>query len=237
MKKQDMMKINRFVIPFVLPVAVLFVSGCFSRKRKPVQCRQPQCQKDSGSNYVTADTPLTEGRNDVVAEVVHDDIPVLSFFEPDEDTEEVAGMYLEDASLFDGVDDSVELSWSETDSDVDLKNIYFDYDKHQIRTDQLSSVEYDVEQLRLILEQDPQVTIVLGGHCDTFGPPAYNVSLSLKRAKQVAELLAKGGIAEDRIKIVGRGQEEPVIIDGKPVTGDQEAQWPNRRVEIKTVTT
>ena len=66
------------------------------------------------------------------------------------------------------------------------------------------------------------------GHTDTKGEKNYNMTLSIKRAEIVKELLIYYGIKKDIIKILGRGEESLAII-----TPDNTKQPANRRVEIK----
>ncbi len=73
----------------------------------------------------------------------------------------------------------------------------------------------------------PAPEIVVIGHTDRVGAPAYNDALSLRRAERVREELVKAGIAADRISVAGRGSREPLVP-----TADQVAEPRNRRVEI-----
>ena len=79
--------------------------------------------------------------------------------------------------------------------------------------------------------------IVVEGHTDKFGTPHYNDVLSTNRAKSVERELVQRGIGTEKIKIVGRGQEMPAMINGKEVSGSRQEQWPNRRVEIHLINT
>ena len=66
------------------------------------------------------------------------------------------------------------------------------------------------------------------GHTDTKGTNKYNLSLSIKRAEVVKEILINYGINQSSIKILGKG-EESLAVD----TPDDTKQPANRRVEIK----
>jgi len=66
------------------------------------------------------------------------------------------------------------------------------------------------------------------GHTDTKGTNKYNLSLSIKRAEVVKEILINYGIQQSSIKILGKG-EESLAVD----TPDDTKQPANRRVEIK----
>jgi outer membrane protein OmpA-like peptidoglycan-associated protein len=47
----------------------------------------------------------------------------------------------------------------------------------------------------------------VAGYSDTQGPAAYNVHLSLQRAKSIADLLASVGVASEIIEVEGHGEE------------------------------
>jgi len=71
--------------------------------------------------------------------------------------------------------------------------------------------------------------IIIGGHTDTKGDAAYNLTLSKKRAEAVkAYLVNKWGVNPDLIEAVGYGKSRP-LNEGK-TTEDQQK---NRRVEIR----
>ena len=66
------------------------------------------------------------------------------------------------------------------------------------------------------------------GHTDTKGTNKYNLSLSIKRAEVVKEILINYGINQNSIKILGKGEESLAVN-----TPDDTKQPANRRVEIK----
>lgn len=122
------------------------------------------------------------------------------------------------------------------DAKGDLKVVYFDFDRYNVRDDQEASLNYDIEKLNNMLKENPKANVVVDGHsCNSAGSRIYNMALSEKRAKTVADRLVAAGIAPDRIKIVGRGADMPAMKDGKVVSGDRAAQWPNRRDEVHVI--
>jgi outer membrane protein OmpA-like peptidoglycan-associated protein len=66
------------------------------------------------------------------------------------------------------------------------------------------------------------------GHTSDEGDPAYNLKLSVERAKAIYEYLIKKGISKDRLTYEGRGLSEPLYSN---TTDLNKAK--NRRVEIK----
>ena len=78
--------------------------------------------------------------------------------------------------------------------------------------------------------------MVIEGHsCHSAGSAVYNLALSEKRAKALADRLVAGGVPSQNIKVVGRGQEVPAVVEGKAVTGDRKEQAPNRRDEVRVI--
>lgn len=121
-----------------------------------------------------------------------------------------------------------------------FKNVYFAFDGYNIRKDQEVAVAYDMSQIKKSLEEakskGEQPLVVIEGHaCHSAGSAVYNLALSEKRAKVLADELVANGVAKEYIKIVGRGQEMPAMVNGQPCTGNKEQQWPNRRDEIRVM--
>jgi len=79
-----------------------------------------------------------------------------------------------------------------------VKDIYFDYDKGDIRGDQQSSIQSDIAFLR----QHPNISFTVEGHCDERGSTEYNLALGDSRASSVRNALVQGGIAADRVKTI-----------------------------------
>jgi OOP family OmpA-OmpF porin len=69
--------------------------------------------------------------------------------------------------------------------------------------------------------------LVLAGHADRSGPEAYNVGLSERRARAVAEALAQRGMPQDAMAIEWYGESRPRVP-----TEDGVREPQNRRVEI-----
>jgi OmpA-OmpF porin, OOP family len=69
--------------------------------------------------------------------------------------------------------------------------------------------------------------MVVTGHTDSTGALAANDTLSLSRAKVVAQLLVDKGAVASRIEAVGRGKRELLVP-----TADEVDEPKNRRVEI-----
>jgi len=109
-----------------------------------------------------------------------------------------------------------------TDEDLfnqNIKDVYFDYDKSDIRGDQQSSVQADVA----FLNQHQNIMFTVEGHCDERGSTEYNLALGDKRASAVKDALVAGGVSASRIKTISYGKEKPFC------TESNEACWQQNR--------
>ena len=100
-----------------------------------------------------------------------------------------------------------------------IKDVYFDYDKSDIRGDQQSSIQADVE----FLNQHANINLTIEGHCDERGSTDYNLALGDKRASAVKDALTAGGVNASRIKTISYGKEKPFC------TESNEACWQQNR--------
>jgi outer membrane protein OmpA-like peptidoglycan-associated protein len=75
-----------------------------------------------------------------------------------------------------------------------------------------------------------ETKVLVEGHTDDSGNPAYDLDLSFRRARAVVEYLRGRGVPADRIDFVGRGAKQPLAPGRSP-----EARALNRRVEFKLV--
>lgn len=78
------------------------------------------------------------------------------------------------------------------------------------------------------LKRFPAPEVIVSGHTDGIGGPAYNDKLSVERAMRARDILVRGGIPAEAIQIVGRGSREP-LVPNRPGVPEPK----NRRVEIK----
>jgi peptidoglycan-associated lipoprotein len=100
-----------------------------------------------------------------------------------------------------------------------VKDVYFDYDKSDVRPDQQSLVQADAA----FLQQHPNMSVTVEGHCDERGSTEYNLALGDNRASAVKNALVAAGVPADRIKTVSFGKEKPFC------TESNEACWQQNR--------
>jgi len=110
-----------------------------------------------------------------------------------------------------------------------FKALHFDFDKDTLKPSEEPALLYDVKEAKDMIKQGK--TIVIEGHaCHSAGSAAYNMAISERRARYVAQEFAQHNIDASHIKIAPRGQEMPVRKGG-----NRQEQWVNRRVEIYAI--
>lgn len=111
---------------------------------------------------------------------------------------------------------------------VVLRNIYFDFDKADIRPD----AALELDKIAAFLNSDPSVRIELSAHADSRGAHEYNMKLTQRRADSAVAYLVSKGIAADRLEAKGYGFTKLANHCAKGVEcTEEEHQW-NRRVEF-----
>ncbi|MEO8030122.1 MAG: OmpA family protein [Gemmatimonadota bacterium] len=85
-----------------------------------------------------------------------------------------------------------------------------------------------LDRVAQALQENPAVTVEIGGHTDITGSRATNTRLSKARAETVKSYLASKGVTATRMTTKGYGPDQPVG-DNKTVDG----RTMNRRVELK----
>jgi peptidoglycan-associated lipoprotein len=109
-----------------------------------------------------------------------------------------------------------------TDEDLfsqNVKDVYFDYDKSDVRSDQQSSIQADAQ----FLGQHGGINITIEGHCDERGSTDYNLALGDQRAGAVKSAMVSAGVNASRIKTISYGKEKPFC------TESNEACWQQNR--------
>jgi outer membrane protein OmpA-like peptidoglycan-associated protein len=114
-------------------------------------------------------------------------------------------------------------------------DVTFDFDKATIRQEGRGALD---TLARLIQAEGGDSEISIEGHTDSHGDDAYNLRLSQRRAEAVKTYLVQQGVAEDRLRTVGLGEQRPVAPNAGPDGSDDEAgRQRNRRVEVVLPTT
>lgn len=92
-----------------------------------------------------------------------------------------------------------------------IDNVLYEFDK----ADLTKESETELMALVTLLNENPNITIELGAHCDYRGDEKYNLWLSQKRAESCVNFLIKNGIAKERLTPVGYGVTKPKTVSKK----------------------
>lgn len=104
-----------------------------------------------------------------------------------------------------------------------LRDIFFDYDRSNIRDDQKAALNENVAWLKA----NPASKMTIEGHADERGTNEYNLALGERRAKATQDYLVAAGLAAARITIISYGEERPFVL------GHDESAWRwNRRAHF-----
>ena len=81
-----------------------------------------------------------------------------------------------------------------------------------------------------VLKDYSNLSIIISGHTDNVGNPAFNLTLSKKRAFAIKKYLLSKGLLSNQIKTIGYGQTRPIASNRTT-----EGRYKNRRVEFRIV--
>lgn len=109
------------------------------------------------------------------------------------------------------------------ESPISQQTVYFAYDSSDIREEDMGILEAHAA----FLAEHPDQHIMVQGHTDERGSPAYNLALGESRAEAVKRVLVVNGVAEDQLRVTSYGEEKPVELGS-----DEEAWRLNRRAEL-----
>lgn len=136
--------------------------------------------------------------------------------------------YSENFSLAKNAPDSVyqidiPLQPIEANASIILKNVFFDTKQTQLKPESIT----ELENLVLLMKENPNLKIQIGGHTDNVGKPEDNIKLSLGRAVSVVNYLLGKGIKNDRLTFKGFGETKPIADNNT-----EQGKALNRRTEL-----
>ncbi len=114
----------------------------------------------------------------------------------------------------------------DTGISIELKNVFFDVDKFDLKPE--SKTELD--KLVNFLTKNKTIKIEISGHTDSDGNKKANQLLSQNRAKAVYDYVIKASIVANRLSYKGYGDSKPKVPN---TTAENKAM--NRRTEIKII--
>ncbi|MEO1050714.1 MAG: OmpA family protein [Bacteroidota bacterium] len=119
----------------------------------------------------------------------------------------------------------------EVNKPVKIENIYYDFDKANIRADAVP----ELEKLFSLLDDNRNVKVEISSHTDARGDWLYNQDLSQKRAESVVQYLIQKGITEERLVAKGYGESRLLNYCKDNSICDEADHQVNRRTEFKVV--
>jgi peptidoglycan-associated lipoprotein len=194
------MKLDKIVLPFVLPLAVmLMTTGCPHKNNIPVtKIHQPAVT----SNPTPPPDLTTRPMN------LTDTAPVSA-----------------PAVTYTGGPIDTATNWGNpVDMNIDREKlaaytVHFKYDSAVVEDSEQAKVASVAEALK----NDATVKLMIEGHCDERGTEEYNRSLGERRALALREALTKDGLDPMRIRTISYGKDQPVD------PGHDEAAWAKNR--------
>jgi peptidoglycan-associated lipoprotein len=101
----------------------------------------------------------------------------------------------------------------ETIINRDVKDIYFDYDKNDIRGEAQTILQSDADVLKKVFTSNPGISVLIEGNCDERGSAEYNLALGDRRAQSAKDYLVTLGVGADKLKTISYGKEKPACTD------------------------
>lgn len=110
---------------------------------------------------------------------------------------------------------------------IELKNVFFDVNKWDLKPESKA----ELEKVVAFLKSNPGLKVEFGGHTDNSGDKAFNKTLSTNRAKAVYDyVIQNGGIVATRLSYKGYSDTRPKVPNDSP-----ENKAKNRRTELKVL--
>ena len=104
-----------------------------------------------------------------------------------------------------------------------LGDVYFDYDRAELREDARERLTKNAEWLR----SHSQFEVTIEGHCDERGTNEYNLALGERRAGAARDYMTSLGVNVSRLRSISYGEERPQC------TASAESCWAmNRRAHF-----
>ena len=110
-----------------------------------------------------------------------------------------------------------------------IENIYYDYNKWDIRPD----AALELNKLVTILKDNPSIVVELGSHTDSRSTAEYNAQLSQKRAEAAVAYIITQGIDKQRITARGYGESKLLNRCHDGVKCSETEHQQNRRTEVR----
>ncbi len=223
---------NRILIPVVLLVVLVATAGCKKKTSPPPAATAPPVAAAAPTAQITvAPTEVTAGDHVVLTwRTTHantasidglGDVPTSGVKTVTPTTSTTYHLVAKGAGG--SADASVRVTVSappaaaapantmsaEEEFKANVQDIFFDYDKYDLRSDAQPTLSQDASYLA----SHPNVKILIGGYCDERGSNEYNLALGQNRADSAKKALIDAGIAANRIRVISYGKERPFCTE------------------------
>ena len=88
-----------------------------------------------------------------------------------------------------------------------VKDVFFDYDSYEISSQAEAVIQSDAR----FLQQHPNMSFLIEGHCDERGSIEYNLALGENRAQAAKQALVQAGVSATRMRTISYGKEKTVL--------------------------
>lgn len=122
--------------------------------------------------------------------------------------------------------DSKPMGVMEGRTSIGMVPVYFDFDKSNIREDQIAGIQSDAD----FMKKNAKFEIRIEGNCDPRGTNEYNMALGERRALSAKKYLVNLGVPAASLSTVSYG-EEKILVQGN----DDDAYAKNRRDDFVVV--
>ncbi|MEO8412814.1 MAG: OmpA family protein [Ginsengibacter sp.] len=114
----------------------------------------------------------------------------------------------------------------EANAHIILKNVFFDTKRTVLKPESITELDNVVR----LLNENPNVKILISGYTDNVGQPADNLALSKGRAVAVVNYLLNKGVSNERLSFKGMGETNPLADNTT-----EEGRSLNRRTELSII--
>jgi peptidoglycan-associated lipoprotein len=122
--------------------------------------------------------------------------------------------------------DSANIGVMDGRSTPGMKSVYFDYDKSNIRQDQVASMQINAD----FIKKNAKSAFRIEGNCDPRGTAEYNMALGERRALSAKKYLVNLGVPAATMTTVSYGKER-ILVQGM----DEASYAQNRRDDFVLV--
>jgi peptidoglycan-associated lipoprotein len=124
---------------------------------------------------------------------------------------------------------NIELDKAKVDKRIQIQNIYYDYDKWDIRAD----ASEQLDKVVTLMNDNPGLKVELGSHTDSRGNDNYNQELSQRRAAAAVAYIVSEGVDSSRITAKGYGESQLANRCRNGVECSEVEHQQNRRTELR----